>query len=194
MMIHQGTKKLETPRLILRKFSHDDAGDMFKNYAADERVTKFLNWQPYHNIEEIRLFLDDTISAYDSNDTADTTYHWAIQYHDEIIGSISAMSIDEKNHSCEIGYCIGFEFWNKGITSEALYAVMHFLFHKVKIHRIMAKHDVENAASGKAMCKCGMIYEGRLREYYLRHNETFSDSLVYGILCNDFCKVSAPKV
>ncbi len=36
------------------------------------------------------------------------------------------------------------------------------------------------------MQKCGMIYEGRLREYYLRHDGTFSDSLIYSILKDEF--------
>lgn len=50
------------------------------------------------------------------------------------------------------------------------------------MHRVMAKHDVENPASGEVMKKCGMTYEGRLKEYYLRHDGTYSDALVYGII------------
>lgn len=34
------------------------------------------------------------------------------------------------------------------------------------MHRIIAKHDMENPASGKVMLKCKMTYEGKLREYY----------------------------
>lgn len=59
---------------------------------------------------------------------------------------------------------------------------MNFLFQEVGIHRITAKHDAENPSSGKVMQKCNMVYEGRLRDYYLRHDGTYSDSLVYGIL------------
>lgn len=63
---------------------------------------------------------------------------------------------------------------------------MNFLFNGVGMHRITAKHDIENPVSGKAMQKCGMKYEGKLREHYLRHDGTYSDSLVYGILKNEF--------
>jgi len=96
--------------------------------------------------------------------------------------------MDEKNCHCEVGYCIGFDFWNKGIVSEALRAVMDFLFNEVGMHKITAKHDTENPASGKVMSKCGMTCEGKLREHHLRSNGKFADIVTYGILKNEFNK------
>lgn len=178
MLNHKGTKELRTERLILRKYKSDDYINMFKNYAADERVTKFLTWEPYEKAEDIIEFLDMSIAAYDRL----TTYHWAIEFEGEIIGSVSVMHIDELRNNCEIGYCIGYDYWNKGMTSEAVKAIIDFLFNEVGFHRVMAKHDVDNPASGKVMEKCGMTFEGRFKEYYLRHDGTYSDSLVYGIV------------
>lgn len=181
MLTHKGTQELCTERLKLRKYILSDAAYMYKNYANDERVTKFLSWKPYNNIADIEDFLSDRICEY----ICKNVYHWAIEINNEIIGSISTISIDERNCNCEIGYCIGYNYWNKGITSEALSAVMKFLFHKVGMHRITAKHDIENPASGKVMAHCNMVYEGTFRENYLRHDGTYSDSLVYGILKNE---------
>jgi len=181
MFKHKGTQSIQTERLILRKYESGDAGDIFKNYATDERVTKFLSWPPYDNIEDLKTFISVQISNY-----ADNVYSWVIEYQGEVIGSISVVRHDEKNESCEIGYCLGYEFWNTGVTTEAMLAVMKFLFCEVGYHRIFAKHDVENPASGKVMMKCGMLYEGRMREHYLRHDGTYSDSLVYGVLKDEF--------
>ena len=178
MLKHKGTQELFTERLRLRRYNISDAGNMFKNYASDARVTKFLSWKPYKSVKDVENYLTGVISKYVSPDV----YHWAIEINGEIIGSISVMSVDEKNHNCEIGYCIGHDYWSKGITSEALSAVMTFLFKEVGMHRIFAKHDVENPASGKVMQKCNMMYEGRLREHYLRHDGTYSDALVYSSL------------
>ena len=47
---------------------------------------------------------------------------------DEPIGDIAVVRIDEEVSSAHIGYCIGREWWHQGITSEALKAVMDFLF------------------------------------------------------------------
>jgi len=178
MLKHKGTQELFTERLRLRRYNISDAGNMFKNYASDARVTKFLSWKPYKSVKDVENYLTGVISKYVSQDV----YHWAIEINGEIIGSISVMSVDERNHNCEIGYCIGYDYWSKGITSEALSAVMTFLFKEVGMHRIFAKHDVENPASGKVMQKCNMMYEGRLREHYLRHDGTYSDALVYSSL------------
>ena len=60
------------------------------------------------------------------------------------------------------------------------------MLYDVNMHRIVAKHDVENIASGKVMQKCGMIYEAKLKEYYKRHDGTFSDSIVYRMLHNEY--------
>ena len=45
-MNHLGTKKLETTRLILRPFVREDAAAMYRNWASDPEVTKFLSWPP----------------------------------------------------------------------------------------------------------------------------------------------------
>lgn len=58
-MKHQGTKTIETPRLILRRFTLEDAPAMYRNWASDPEVTKFLTW-PTHASEEVsRLVLLD---------------------------------------------------------------------------------------------------------------------------------------
>lgn len=41
-MNHKGTVTLETERLILRRFTMDDAEAMFRNWASDPEVTKYL--------------------------------------------------------------------------------------------------------------------------------------------------------
>ena len=189
MLTHKGARELRTERLTLRKYLISDAEAMYKNYLTDERVARFLNWEPYKCVEDARSFLSSQIDEY----TNDNVYHWAIELDNEVIGGISAYSIDEKNHSCVIGYCIAYDFWNKGLISEATLAMMDFLFSEVGMRRVESRHDVENPASGKVMIKCGMTYEGRSREYYLRHDGTCSDSLVYGILKEEFSKYMKDK-
>ncbi len=50
-MKHCGTQKLETDRLILRKYIAEDAIAMYKNWASDKEVTKFLTWPAHSNPE-----------------------------------------------------------------------------------------------------------------------------------------------
>lgn len=72
----------------------------------------------------------------------------------------------------------------QGYTSEALQAVMNFLFDEIGVLRIEAQHDVNNPNSGRVMKKCGMKYEGTHR-HAGRNNQGFCDLAWYGILASD---------
>ena len=56
MLAHTGTREILTDRLTLRRFLLSDAEQMFQNYAADGRVTRFLTWEPYKSVEDVRVF------------------------------------------------------------------------------------------------------------------------------------------
>ena len=51
-MKHLGTKTIETERLILRRAQIGDGAAMYRNWASDPEVTKFLTW-PTHGSPEI---------------------------------------------------------------------------------------------------------------------------------------------
>ena len=179
-MKHTGTQKLETERLILRRFKKEDADAMYENWASDSEVTKFLTW-PAHESPEVSLgIIEDWIKQYSDN----SYYQWAIvlkENGDEPIGSISAVSVKEEISSVQIGYCIGKKWWHKGITSEALKAVMDYFFDAVGVNRIEARHDPKNPNSGKVMKKCGMKYEGTLRSADW-NNQGICDACYYALL------------
>lgn len=111
-------------------------------------------------------------------------YQWAIVLKDngnEPIGDIAVVDMKEDISMAHIGYCIGRAYWHKGITSEALKAVMDFLFDVVDINRIEARHDSKNPNSGKVMKKCGMKYEGTLHSSD-RNNQGICDACYYALL------------
>lgn len=182
MLTHKGTVTLTTERLVLRKLKASDAQAMFDNYTNDARVTKFLSWTPHGDVSHTKALLESWMPEYERDDY----YHWGIVAEGRLIGSISTITISEKNENCEVGYCIAYDDWGKGIVAEALRKVMRFLFTEVGMHRIMAKHDTENPGSGRVMQKCGMTYEGTMKEYYKRHDGTFGDSNIYAILRHEF--------
>ena len=171
MLNHQGTKILTTARLTLRPFTADDAPAMFRNWASDPEVTKFLTWPTHTSVE---------ISAWVCNDWAN---HYAEPdyYEGQPIGSMAIVNHDDNVGKAEVGYCIGRSWWHKGIVTEALQAVMAFLFDEVGYDRIEARHDTCNPHSGGVMRKCGMKYEGTLRQSD-RNNQGICDAAWYGLL------------
>ena len=74
-MRHQGTKRIETKRLILRRFQENDAESMFRNWTNSFEVTKYLTWKPHENITETEVLLDKWIKESEKDDF----YQWAIE-------------------------------------------------------------------------------------------------------------------
>lgn len=182
-MKHLGTKCIETPRLILRRFTVADAQAMFVNWASDPEVTRFLSWPAHTSPEVSRRVLADWTAHY----CEDTYYQWAIvlkAFGDVPIGSIAVVSRDDVTQKAHIGYSLGRRWWNQGIMSEALRAVMDYLFDEVGVRRIDARHDPNNPASGAVMRKCGMRYEGTQRRADW-NNQGVCDVSWYGILAED---------
>lgn len=186
MLTHKGTQEIRTERLILRRFSLDDAQAMYDNWASDPEVTKFLTWPAHSNVEATQKILESWISEYNRANY----YHWAIVQrdgHDEPIGSIIAVIGDDKIQKAHIGYCIGKNWWHKGIMSETLFAVIAFFFTEVGINRVEARHDANNPHSGAVMRKCGMRYEGTSRQSDW-NNQGICDTCHYAILKSDWKK------
>lgn len=190
-MNHIGTKLIETNRLILRKFEITDSQNMFKNWGSDPKVTKYLSWQTHKGIKDSEDIINLWISDYKDS----SVYNWVIELKEinEVIGSISIVKLDNVNKYCEIGYCIGSKYWNRGITTEAFQNVINFLFKEVGINRICAKHNIDNTASGEVMKKCKMSYEGTLREVQFR-NDKFSSLAVYSILISEWMDIPEKSI
>ena len=106
MLTHKGTLTLETERLVLRRARLSDAEPMLRNWANDPEVTKFLTWPPHGEAGVSRAVIGSWIHGYEQ----ESYYQWMITVKaegDKPIGSISAVDMDEKTGSVEIGYCIG---------------------------------------------------------------------------------------
>ena len=175
-MRHTGTQTIATERLTLRRFTIEDAENMYYNWASDPEVTRYLTWQPHKSVEETAEILQQWEAGYSKNEF----YQWAIELNDieQPIGSISVVSLNEDVQSAELGYCIGKSWWHQGYTTEAVEAVIRFLMAEVGAGRVWSQHDVANPNSGEVMKKAGMDYEGTLRQS-LKDNQGIVDSAIY---------------
>ena len=186
MLTHKGTQTIETSRLILRRAIREDAEPMFRNWASDPEVTKFLTWPAHSNIAVSEMVIGSWLQEYEK----DNYYQWMIVLKElgEPIGSISVVRQNDRVEEAEIGYCIGNRWWHKGIMTEALSAVIAYLFDKVGMNRVAARHAPNNPHSGGVMRKCGMKYEGTHRASD-RNNQGICDAAQYAILRSEFTEM-----
>ncbi|HCS72532.1 MAG TPA: N-acetyltransferase [Clostridiales bacterium] len=159
-MTHKGTVTLETERLVLRRFTTEDAEAMFRNWANDTEVTRYLTWPPHSDVSVSREVIDSWLPLYRNLNH----YSWAIVLKKigEPIGSIAAVDQRDDIKMIHIGYCIGQKWWRNAYTSEALSKLIRFFFVDMGVNRIESRHDPRNPNSGKVMLKCGLKYEGTI--------------------------------
>jgi ribosomal-protein-alanine N-acetyltransferase len=108
------------------------------------------------------------------------TYCWGLQLGEKIIGF--AMVVDVNEWSGSIAYYIKRDRWSNGYATEAVEAIMNFMFFDVGLDRINAKHSIKNIASGKVLRKAGMRYRGHVKEFeYYTSKSEWHDCDFYAI-------------
>lgn len=167
-------EEIKTERLIITPWKTEFAQQMFDNWATDKEVNKFLSWELHKNVEETTQLI--------LNWMGECNYNWCIvdKASGEAVGSISVVRRNDREFNCEIGYCLSRKLWNKGYMTEALKAVINFLFSEGYV-KINLKHAIKNPASGKVMQKAGMTFEG-ISPCSSNVRGTFYDCNVYYIL------------
>ena len=154
-------EEIETERLLLRRMEMRDARDLFE-YSRDEEVARYVLWEAQKNVSESRAYIKFMLRKYRAGDPAS----WCIVRKDEgrVVGTIGYMWYQSEHSAVEVGYSLARACWNQGLMTEALSAVIAYTFDKLRVNRIEAQYELDNPASGAVMKKCGMTYEGTLRQ------------------------------
>lgn len=180
------TKIIETERLILRPFKISDCKECFKNYTSDPMVALYLTWDAHENEQVTYDFLKSKIPLYDNDDYFD----WCVTRKEKdgsttIIGAISCVKYIKKQKYCEIGYCYGTSFWHKGYATEALKAVIDFIFAETEIETIAAEFMATNIKSGNVMKRCHMRKVSIAKEVVYNSYDNIREDLIVKAITKD---------
>lgn len=182
-------KTLETERLILRKMTMDDAADMFE-YASDPEVTRHSTWNTHQTLHDTRQFLQYMIANYEAKQVSS----WGIEHKRDgkFIGTGGFIYWRPEHNRSEIGYALSRAYWNQGLMSEAVAAMVRFGFEEMGLNRLEARCNVDNIGSERVMQKVGMTYEGTIREQLLVRGHYESVKL-YSILRSEVKHVQSSR-
>jgi [ribosomal protein S5]-alanine N-acetyltransferase len=169
---------MRTARLILRKVTLEDAGDMFA-YASNPQMTRFTTWDAHKSIDDSRAFLTQAIGKYERGEAMD----WAIvdASNNQMIGTCGITNFSEQHQRGDLGYGIAVPYWGKGYMTEAARAAIDTAFRMLPINRLQACCNLHNVGSARVMEKLGMAYEGTFRQFFQR-NGTPYDVKWYSLL------------
>ena len=146
------TPRLETHRLILRKFTEEDIGALYE-ILRDREVNTFLPWFPTERMEDAAAFFQERFAASYQKPQA-YSYAVCLRRDNIPIGYVTLQTDD----SYEMGYGLRKEFWHQGITTEAVRAVTEQAG-RDGIPYLTAARDVNNHRSGAVMQAVGMQYQ-----------------------------------
>lgn len=151
-MIYENTPTIKTERLILRRFTENDAESLFY-ILKEEQTNTFLPWFTLKTLDEAKTFLKSRFLLHYHKSSA---YRYAVclKEYNIPIGYVW-LADDESN---DFGYCLKRDYWHKRITTEASKAIVSKINHAGYPY-ITATHDINNPRSGEVMKKLGMTYK-----------------------------------
>jgi [ribosomal protein S5]-alanine N-acetyltransferase len=172
---------LQTKRLTLRPLQPGDARDLVR-LINDPEIARNTLRIPYPYPAALA---DEWIATHQKDLGENDEVVWGITMRetDEFMGVIGI--VPKPFNVGEIGYWLARAHWGRGYASEAAAAVIRYGFEQRAFNRIEAGVFSFNHASARVLQKCGMIFEGVLRQS-ARKGDDYIDTRMYSILRSDW--------
>lgn len=176
-------ESLHTERLVLRRFTSEDAENFFA-YRADPAVSRYQNWKPKH-VDEMRRFIAGQAEL--AMDTPDSWFQLAVCLRSggTLIGDCGLHFPLNESWQAEIGYTIAPPYQRQGYGRESAQALLSYLFDILGKHRVYASVDPRNAASIAVLQRLGMRREAFFVAS-IREGEGWADDAVYALLAEEY--------
>ena len=146
----------ETPRLILRHFTHYDL-DALAPILADPQVMYF-SARGIQTREQTRKFINWILSSYQEAGFGLSAVIYKDNY--QLIGFCGLLVWELKpQQEVEIGYRFATKYWGKGLGTEAAIAVRDYAWNQLDLNRLICIIQPENKRSIRVAEKIGMKYE-----------------------------------
>lgn len=155
-------KIIETPRLILRPFTEDDAPASFV-MNSDPEVMRYLGGVSVTSVEDVREMLkQSTLADYDKHGFG---RHAVIHKETNEFMGFAGLKYIEELDEVDLGYRLITKFWRQGYGYEASLPCLDFAFNELGLDRIIAMANPNNFASISLMKKLGFSYEKPIHIY-----------------------------
>lgn len=178
--------KLETERLIIRPINLDDKNDIFE-YRRDKEINKYQGWIP-ETLNDVEISIGKIAKQINEPET------WfqvvlVEKVNQKLIGDLGIHFLGNENKQVEFGCTLNKDFQNKGYATEAVTAVIDYLFNELNKHRIIASIDPENQNSVRLVERIGFRKEAHFVESLLI-NGKWVDDVIYALLEKDWEKLN----
>jgi [ribosomal protein S5]-alanine N-acetyltransferase len=156
---------LSTSRLHLRRPVDDDARAIFRAYAQDLQVCRFMVWVPHSSESVTREFVAVCLAAWATGSSR--AFVITELGGKEPIGMLEARLLGT---TVDIGYVLAASHWGQGFMPEAVKSLTAAALQQREIFRVQATCDTENIPSQRTLEKAGFNREGRMERYTVHPN------------------------
>ena len=162
--------KIETERLILRRYKETDI-DAIYEIITDDRLATYLNFPKLTKEEEL-----ENIKIWIAEADEDKKEKWVIERKTDgvVVGNINVNSITKKHNYCNVGYIIRYDYWGNGYATEALKAVTDHLLNNSGYYLVECSCNELNKQSIKVMLNAGFKKDGYIANRRLNKDGTYS--------------------
>lgn len=161
---------LKTPRLLLRPFRLEDAGDLGRIYA-DPEAMRYLGDGSTAGVETARRMI--AMHAGDWSLKGFGPFAVEDRATGAFVGRAGLWGVAARRPG-ELGWIVVRERWGEGIATEATGAVIDDAFRRVGLPRVVAFVDPANLASVRVAQKLGLADEGIDGLAYPRPHQRFA--------------------
>jgi RimJ/RimL family protein N-acetyltransferase len=147
--------EIETQRLVVRRFRHDDWRDLF-DYLSLPETYRFEPGEPV-DAEQAKALADERSRG---------CVFWAVELRAErrMIGHLYFQPVEPAElQTYELGYIFNPAYHGHGHATEAAQALVDHAFAEMGAHRVMAQCNPANTASWRLLERIGFVREGHLR-------------------------------
>ncbi|MXY59834.1 MAG: GNAT family N-acetyltransferase [Chloroflexi bacterium] len=170
--------RLETPRLVLREYTEDDAPAVLA-YQSDARYLRYYPWEG-RTLDDAQRFVQQFIDWQAESPRRRFQLAVLLCKSGALIGSCGVRRKPDDDTEADIGFELSPEHWGRGYATEAATAMADFAFRELGVRRLSSWCIAENVASACVLEKLGMSLEGRLpaAEHFKGRDW---DTLLYGM-------------
>lgn len=175
--------KLNTERLIIRRFKENDWQDLYE-YLSDDEVVKFEPYEAF-SLEQAKEEANYRI-------TDDAFYAVCLKSSGKLIGNLYFCKGDFDTF--ELGYVFNKKYQKLGYAAESAKALLDYAFANLCVRRVVAKCNPINTSSWKLLERLKLRREGHLLKniYFkkdMNNNPIWQDTYEYAILLEEWLKL-----
>lgn len=178
---------LETARLRLRCYQPGDGAMYYQAGLRNrEHLQRFEGGNPMPNLhseDEGEILVRELAAEW----AARRCFFWGAfeQSSGDFVGQIYVGAVNWDTPEFEVGYIADIGHQGQGYITEALKAVLGWIFEHLRAHRVSLHCSDENARSKRVAERCGFLLEGCTRQDHRAPDGHLENSLHYGLLRTD---------